>query len=35
MTEPEEFADEIEWAEEELEAPSCNLENPEICESCT
>lgn len=30
-----EWDEDIEWTDEELEAPTCNLENPDICESCT
>lgn len=30
----DEFDDGIDWDEEELEAPTCDLENPESCESC-
>jgi len=34
--EPEkDCSDDIEWDDEALEAPSCDLENPDICESCT
>jgi hypothetical protein len=31
---PVEFTDDIDWGEEELEAPACDLSNPDICESC-
>lgn len=30
-----EFGDHIEWEPVELEAPTCDLENPDICETCT
>lgn len=29
------FSDDIDWGdEEELEAPACDLSNPDYCESC-
>lgn len=28
------FDDDIDWGEEELEPPTCDLSNPDICESC-
>lgn len=38
MSRPEvptaEFEDDIEWGEEELEDPSCDLSNPDYCDSC-
>jgi len=34
MTTATEFDDDIDWEEEDLDAPVCDLSNPDYCESC-
>lgn len=34
MAPEEDFDDGIDWGEEDFDEPSCDLSNPESCESC-